>query len=231
MKKTVIIEKRNPSFIESAFQIVPRSITKTTEVFEDHFEYQENNADIFDAAAQQVPAFGLVRSLGSLFGGGPDIDQRVRDYNTYIQQGKVLGGNPKDVDSWIWNIPYYQKHPEEGFSKDGRVNNPVFIKRYQDFIASQAPKPAAVQAPTAGMMNVNTPTSQPAPTNAPTFTSPSTSTTPQPGVNPNVPSQGQGSQAGASLLQSGASFTSSTWIMVAVGGVIVLALILFLANR
>lgn len=76
--------------------------------------------------------FTGVTNLGSWIGGlvggsGPDIDQRVKDYNNYLAIGKVLGGDPKNDSTWVFNFDYMRKNPTDpwaGVLKDSRfVNN------------------------------------------------------------------------------------------------------------
>ena len=215
---------------------------------ESHFEYNENHADIFDTAASINPVYsaarGIGNALGSVFGGGgPDITQRQKDFATYSQAGFVKGGDPKDDNTWIFDLdwlankanaskPWYNGYYNAIFN-GGSPNAGKIKERWANYKAANT---------TTSAKPVSTPTSSPAPKNAPTFTAPSTSTTPNLASNSNVPvrqkktgsdqtTQSQPLQVGASLLQSGASFTSSTWILVGLGGVLVVGILLYVAKK
>lgn len=200
---------------------------------ESHFEYNENHADIIGTGIDLV---------GGLINRGPDISQRQKDFQTYSQAGFVKGGDPKDDNTWIFDLdwlknttrtdPWVSGYRNAIFNY-GSPNAQKIMDRWASYKAYN--QPASQNAP-AKMTPIPTPVSQPAPVNQPTFTAPvsTPAQAPQP-ITPGWQNQQTtgltGKDAGASVLGAGTQFTSSTWIMAAVGGVIVLVIILYFANK
>lgn len=196
----------------------------TIEELVDHFEANDN-ADIFDTAANNVPVYGIARGvsqgIASLFGGGgPDLNRRQQDFKTYFAQGKVLDGDPKNDGTWVFNMDWLKANPQDAYTKAGSLGDQRLIKLFNDYKVSHGIAPTqSLAAVTMGQL--------PAPlaVRAGAPAQPQISDVP---VTNNTPLSGAADLGGLKLFGN----MSSTGIAVAViGALAVVGLVIWLANK
>lgn len=79
----------------------------------------------------------LGNALGGAFGlGQPDLTQRVKDFQTYYAQGKIVAGKADDTSSWVFSIPWLNAHPDDPYNHNGAM--PDYLARYQRWLNTGA---------------------------------------------------------------------------------------------